>query len=90
MRLQVERQTASPPSPASARASSAAALAVERDALAQLDRRAVVRDADEDEAHVMRSGSAGGRADGDDEREAGEREVRGAAAAPAARSGAAR
>ena len=45
MRLQVERQTASP----SARASDGGALERQRDALAQLDRRDVVRDADERE-----------------------------------------
>ena len=43
MRLQVERQTASP----SARASEAARSSGERDPLAQLDGRDVVRDADE-------------------------------------------
>ena len=43
MRLQVERQTASP----SERASAAAPREVERDALAQLDRRDMVREPDE-------------------------------------------
>ena len=49
MRLHVESTTASPPE--LGRASAAARVAVERDALAQLDRSAVVRDADERQLH---------------------------------------
>ena len=52
--------TASPPVRAS-RARARGRVAVERDALAQLDRRVVVRDADETSL-IRRSGSAGGRA----------------------------
>ena len=70
MRLQVERTTASPPT-ASSLGERAARVEVERDPLAQLDRSAVVRDADERE---HRHDQVGQREDDGDEREAGELE----------------
>ena len=59
-------------------------VAVERDLLAQLDRRVVVGGADEDEVRSCEVGRRKGEPDDDDEDEAGEREIGGAASRPAA------
>ena len=80
MRLQVERQTASPPS-ASSRGQLARALERHERALAHREGRALVGEADERASGEVGDLEADPR--DDDEQEAGEREVGGAAAAPA-------